>query len=85
MSIIETRTILRIVHRNNGILLHGASYDRVRLIIFFFYILSRMVSFKFKPLSTKGDQHEISPYNINALENRLVMTIEYMIREDDSS
>ena len=44
-----------------------------------------MVSFKFKPLSTKGDQHEISPYNINALENRLVMTIEYMIREDDSS
>ena len=52
---------------------------------FFFYILSRMVSFKFKPLSTKGDQHEISPYNINALENRLVMTIEYMIREDDSS
>ena len=85
MSIIQTRTILQIVHRNNGILLHGASYDRVRLIIFFFYILSRMVSFKLKPLSTKGDQHEISPYNINALENRLVMTIEYMIREDDSS
>ena len=52
---------------------------------FFFYILSRMVSFKFKPLSTKSDQHEIAPYNINALENRLVMTIEYMIREDDSS
>ena len=44
-----------------------------------------MVSFKLKPLSTKGDQHEICPYNINALENRLVMTIEYMIREDDSS
>ena len=83
MSIIQSRTILRIVHRNKGILLHGASYDRVRLIIFF-YILSRMVSFKLKPLSTKGDQHEISPYNINALENRLVMTIEYMIREDDS-
>ena len=38
---------------------------RVRLIIFF-YILSRMVSFKLKPLSTKGDQHENSPYNINA-------------------
>ena len=52
---------------------------------FFFHILSRMVSFKLNPLSTKGDQHEISPYNINALENRLVMTIEYMIREDDSS
>ena len=84
MSIIQTRTILRIVHRNNGILLHGASYDRVRLIIFF-YILSRMVSFKLNPLSTKGDQHEISPYNINALENRLVMRIEYMIREDDAS
>ena len=84
MSIIQTRTILRIVHRNNGILLHGASYDRVRLIIFF-YILSRMVSFKLNPLSTKGDQHETCPYNINALENRLVMRIEYMIREDDAS
>ena len=23
--------------------------------------------FFFNPLSTKGDQHEISPYNINAL------------------
>ena len=44
-----------------------------------------MVSFKLKPLSTKGDQHEICPYNINAFENRLVMRIEYMIREDDAS
>ena len=40
---------------------------------FFFHILSRMVSFKLNPLSTKGDQHEICPYNINAFENRLVM------------
>ena len=52
---------------------------------FFFLHLSRMVSFKLKPLSTKGDQHEICPYNINAFENRLVMRIEYMIREDDAS
>ena len=72
MSIIQTRTILRIVHRNKGILLHGASYDRVRLIIFF-YILSRMVSFKLKPLSTKGDQHEISPYNVNALSGKMTL------------
>ena len=39
----------------------------------------------FNPLSTKDDQHEISPYNINALENGLVMRIEYMIREDESN
>ena len=31
-----------------------------------------------------SDQHEISPYNISALENRVVMRIEYMIREDES-
>ena len=30
------------------------------------------------PLSPKSDQHEISPHNINALENRVVMRIEYM-------
>ena len=53
--------------------------------LFFFYILSRMVSFKLNPLSTKGDQHEISPYNINAFEYILVMRIEYIIREDDAS
>ena len=41
--------------------------------------------FFFNPLSTKDDQHEISPYNINALENGLVMRIEYMIREDESN
>ena len=37
------------------------------------------------PLSLKSDEHEISPYNINALENRVVMRIEYMIREDESN
>ena len=37
------------------------------------------------PLSPKSDQHETSPYNINALENRVVMRIEYMIREDEST
>ena len=35
------------------------------------------------PLSPKGDQHGISPYYFNALENRAVMRIEYMIREDE--
>ena len=37
------------------------------------------------PLSPKSDQHEISPYYINALENRVVMRLEYMIREDVSN
>ena len=36
------------------------------------------------PLSPKSDQHEISPCSINSLENRVVMRIEYMIREDES-
>ena len=30
----------------------------------------------FNPLSPKSDRHQISPYNINALENRVVMRIE---------
>ena len=34
------------------------------------------------PLNPK---HEISPYYINALENRVVMRIEYMISEDESN
>ena len=38
----------------------------------------------FNPLSPKSDQHEISPHNINALENMVVVRIEYMIREDES-
>ena len=33
----------------------------------------------------KSDQHEISPYNVNALENRLVMRIEFMTRDDEES
>ena len=36
------------------------------------------------PLSPKSDQHEISPYNVNALENRVVMRMEFMTREDES-
>ena len=37
------------------------------------------------PLSLKSDQREISSYNINALENRVVMRTEYMMREDESN
>ena len=37
------------------------------------------------PLSPKSDQREISPYNINALENRVVMRIEDMVRKDESN
>lgn len=33
------------------------------------------------PLSPKGDQHGISPYYFNALENREVMRMEYLINE----
>ena len=35
------------------------------------------------PLSPTSDQHETSPYNINALGNRVVMRIEHMIKEDE--
>ena len=35
------------------------------------------------PLSPKSDQHEISPYYINASENRVVMRIGYMIRKEE--
>ena len=41
--------------------------------------------FLLNPLRTKSDKHEISPFNINALDNRLVMRIEYMIKEDKSN
>ena len=37
------------------------------------------------PSRTKSDQHEISPYNINALENTVIMRIEVKIKEDDSN
>ena len=39
---------------------------------------------RFNPLSPRSDQHEISPHNISALENIMVVRIEYMIREDES-
>ena len=37
------------------------------------------------PLSLKSDQHGFSPYYFNALENREVMRMEYMISEDESN
>ena len=46
---------------------------------------SRKVFHAFCPLSPKSDQHEISPYNINSLENIVVMRTEYVIREDESN
>ena len=33
----------------------------------------------------KSDQCEISPYSSNASENRVVMRVEYMVREDESN
>ena len=38
---------------------------------------------KFNPLSPKSDQHQISPCNINALRNRIVMRITDMITQDE--
>ena len=49
-------------------------------ILFCISKISKSTEF-FNPLSPKSGQHEISPYNINTLENRVVMRIEYMIRE----
>ena len=46
---------------------------------------SRKVFHALCPLSPKSDQHEISPYNINSLENIVVMRTEYVIREDESN
>ena len=43
------------------------------------------MSVYFNPLSPKSDRHQISPYNINVFENRVVMRIEYTIREDESN
>ena len=37
------------------------------------------------PLSLKRDQHGFSPYYFNALENREVMRMEYMISEEESN
>ena len=37
------------------------------------------------PLSPKSDQHKISPYHVNALENIVVIRIEYMIKKDESN
>ena len=35
------------------------------------------------PLMPKSDQHQISPCNINALQNRVVMRITDMITQDE--
>ena len=37
------------------------------------------------PLSPKSDQRQISPCNINALQNRVVMRITDMITQDESN
>ena len=37
------------------------------------------------PLSPKNDQRQISPCNISALQNRVVMRIKDMITQDESN
>ena len=39
----------------------------------------------FNPLSPRSDQRQISPCNISALQNRLVMRIKDMITQDESN
>ena len=39
----------------------------------------------FNPLSPKCDQRQISPCNISALQNRVVMRIKDMITQDESN
>ena len=39
----------------------------------------------FNPLSPKSDQRQISPCNISALQNRVVMRIKDMIKQDESN
>ena len=40
------------------------------------------ILYTLNPLSPKSDQHQMSPCNINALENRVVMRITDMITQD---
>ena len=40
---------------------------------------------EFNPLSPKSDQRQISPCNISALQNRVVMRIKDMITQDESN
>ena len=49
------------------------------------FILGEGTKCPLNPLSAKSDQHEISPYNINTVEIRVVMRIECMIREYGSN
>ena len=46
--------------------------------------MENILNCSINPLSPKSDQHEISPYYINALGNRVVMRIEYMIWKVES-
>ena len=50
-----------------------------------FYLMNFFKSLFLNSLSPKSDQHEISPYYIHASENRVVMRIGYMIREEESN
>ena len=40
-----------------------------------------MPKYSFNPLSSKSDQHQISPCNINDLKNKVVMRITGMITQ----
>ena len=45
--------------------------------------LQEQMPLSFNPLSPKSDQHQISPCNINALSNKMVMRIRDMITQDE--
>ena len=43
------------------------------------------IQYSFNPLSPKGNQRQISPCNITALYNTVVMRIEGLITQDESN
>ena len=69
-STVEIRILNNLLLLMLPIEINVASY-----ILFCISKISKSTGF-FNPLSPKSGQHEISPYNVNALENRVVMRIE---------
>ena len=61
------------------------AFESVDEILKFFKlkIPGQVVQSRVNPLSPKSDKHQISPCNINALENRVVMRITDMITQDE--
>ena len=46
-------------------------------------LVKGLLAWTFNPLNPESDQHQISPCNSNALQNRVVMRIIDMIAQDE--